>query len=80
MAFNVTTMKELKNLNAKLDLIRKNKDGINANTTNLNATSTHIVGAHPKEDATNDFINGWARKFIELFDERNTSPLATDPI
>jgi hypothetical protein len=80
MAFNATTMKELENLNAKLDLIRKNKDEVNANTANLNATSTHIEGAHPKEDTANDFINRWAWKFIELFDERNTSPPATDPI
>jgi hypothetical protein len=80
MAFNTTTMKELKNFNAKLDLIRKNKDEVNANTANLNATLTHIKGAHPKEDTANDFINGWARKFIELFDECNTSPPATDPI
>jgi prefoldin subunit 5 len=41
-------MKELENLNAKLDLIRKNKDEVNANTANLNATLTHIEGAHPK--------------------------------
>jgi hypothetical protein len=63
-----------------LDLILNLNNKVNANPANLNVTSTRIESAHRKEDAANDFINGWTRKFQEFFDKRNTSPSATDPI
>jgi hypothetical protein len=46
----------------------------------LNASLNNIESAHPKEDAANDFINGWTRKFQKFFDRRNTAPSKTDPI
>jgi hypothetical protein len=50
------------------------------NPANLNTTLNNIKSAHLKEDAANDFINGWTRKFQKFFDRRNTSPSKTDPI
>jgi hypothetical protein len=75
-----TITKELQNLNAKLDQILNLNDKVNANPANLSATLTRIESAHTKEDAANDFINGWTRKFQEFFDRCNTSPYATNPI
>jgi hypothetical protein len=61
-------------------LILKLNDKVNANPANLNVTLTHIESAHRKEDAANDFINGWTQMFQEFFDRRNTYPSATDPV
>jgi hypothetical protein len=75
-----TITKELQNLNTKLNQILNLNNKVDANPANLNATLTRIESAHTKEDAANDFVNGWTWKFQEFFDRHNTSPSATDPI
>lgn len=49
----------------------------------IDTTVPRLERASHKEDINNDvdkILEGWKKKFIEFFDERNTSPPATDPI
>jgi hypothetical protein len=46
-----TIMKELQNLNAKLDLIWNLNDKVYVNPANLNATLNNIESGNPKENA-----------------------------